>query len=439
MTLRRPRAKPAAGLAPRRAALDILSLVREGAPLDEALSECRSFNALQGSDRAFARALAAIVLRRQGTLDALLAPYLETPLPRRAQKATDALRLAAAQTALMDVADHAAVDTAVALARDFHETAGYSGLVNAVARKIAKKGKDRAQEFPERTDTPGWMWRAWERAYGADTARAIARAHREEPPLDLTARSDAAAAELAACLSGELLPTGSIRLESTRDIAALPGFAEGEWWVQDAAAALPAKLLGDVNGKRVLDLCAAPGGKTLQLASAGARVIAIDRAGVRLKLVAENLARAKLSAETVKADIFEWAPAGLADAVLLDAPCSATGVIRRNPDILRSKSEDVVAALAKVQAKLIDRAIGFVRPGGLIVYSTCSLQPEEGEAQIAAALARHANLRRIPITPEEIGGEPRFLTKHGDLRTLPAYWSNRGGIDGFFAARVRVS
>ncbi len=431
----KPRAVP--GIPARRAALDILTLVRSGAPLTEALDTCRSFDALAGPDRAFARALASTVLRRQGTLDALIAPFIDAPLPKRAAKATDALRLAVAQTAMMGVACHAAVDTAVALAQAFRETAGYAGLVNAIARKIADGGAAEVEKLPERVDTPGWLWRSWERAYGPETARAIARAHRQEPPLDLTPRKSADAETLAQSLGGELLPTGSIRLRGSHDVAALSGFDRGAWWVQDAAAALPARLLGDVAGKRVFDLCAAPGGKTLQLADAGADVVAVDMVGYRLKTVAENLARVGLKAETVKADILHWAPAEKAAAVLLDAPCTATGTIRRNPDILWSKSEDAVAALAKLQAKFIDKAVEFLTRGGVLVYSTCSLQPEEGERQIEAALARHAGLVRLPVAPSELGGEPQFITKAGDLRTLPSHWRDRGGLDGFYAARLQ--
>jgi 16S rRNA (cytosine967-C5)-methyltransferase len=209
--------------------------------------------------------------------------------------------------------------------------------------------------------------------------------------------------------------------------------------VQDAAASLPAKLLGDVRGKLVLDLCAAPGGKTLQLAAAGARVTAVDLKGERLKTVAENLRRTGLVAETVKADVLAWSPAEKADAILLDAPCTATGTIRRHPDILWSKSEDDVAALAKVQARLIDKAVTFLNDGGLLVYATCSLQPEEGETQIEAALARHKRLVREPVKAEEIGGLSEAVTRAGDLRTLPSMWAGTGGIDGFFAARLRLA
>ena len=429
----------APGLASRRAALDLLTLVRAGASLDEALGTCRSFEALTGSDRGFARLLATTVLRRQGSLDQLLGAYVDKPLPKRAAKATDILRLAAAQTALLDTPDHAAVSTAVALAQGFRETEGYAGLLNAVARKIAKGGKAAIEKLPERADTPGWMWRAWDKAYGPATARAVAIAHRREAPLDLTARHTDEIPRLAEALGAEILPTGSLRLQASHDVTALPGFAEGRWWVQDAAAALPARLLGNVAGKCVYDLCAAPGGKTLQLAAAGAEVTAVDLAGARLKLVAENLERTGLSAMTIKADVLDWSPVEKADAILLDAPCTATGTIRRHPDVLWAKTEDDVAALSKVQARLIDKAITFLADGGLLVYATCSLQPEEGERQIEAALARHPRLVRAPIDAAEIGGLAEAITGQGDLRTLPSMWAERGGLDGFFAARLRLN
>ncbi|MGE0408264.1 MAG: RsmB/NOP family class I SAM-dependent RNA methyltransferase [Amphiplicatus sp.] len=436
MTAMKKSAAPA-GLAARRAALDILTLIESGAALDNALATCRSFSALAGSDRAFARLLATSVLRRRGALDALIGAHIDKPLPRRAARASDILRLAAAQSVLLGTPDHAAVSTAVALAKSFRETAGYAGLVNAVVRKIARGGKAAIDKLPERVDTPGWLWRALDRAYGPATARAIARAHRPEPPLDLTPLHTDDREALAAALDATVLPTGSLRRRAPGDIAALAGFAEGKWQVQDAAAALPARLLGDVAGKRVFDLCAAPGGKTVQLAAAGAHVTAVDISGHRLKLVSENLARTGLAAETVKADILDWAPETKADAILLDAPCTATGTMRRHPDILWLKREEDIAALAERQAQLIDKAARLLNEGGLLVYATCSLLPEEGERQIEAALARHESLKRVPISPEEISGLSEAVTRTGDLRTLPSMWAEIGGLDGFFAARLR--
>jgi len=426
--------QPAPGLGPRRAALDVLTLVAGGRTLVQALEDCRSFNALAGPDRGLAHALAAAALRRRGSLDQVIGLHVERPFPKRSARVMDILRLAAAQSLLLRTPDHAAVATAVALAQAFQETAGYAGLVNAVARKIAAAGPASIETLPERTDTPGWMWRGWERNFGPETARAIARAHRREAPLDLTARDPGDAAAVAAAIGGSVLPTGSIRAMEGFKVSAAAGFAEGRWWVQDAAAALPARLLGEVRGKLVFDLCAAPGGKTMQLAAAGAEVLAVDSDGSRLKIVAENLARTRLAAETIKADVLHWTPERRADAILLDAPCTATGTIRRHPDILWSKTEDDLKSLAALQAKMIDKALGLLKPGGVLVYCTCSLQPEEGEQQAAAALARHSDLKRGPITRTEIGGLSA-LTRDGDLRTIPSMLAAEGGLDGFFAAR----
>jgi 16S rRNA (cytosine967-C5)-methyltransferase len=423
------------GLAARRAALDVLTLVGAGRTLDDALEVCRSFNALEGPDRGFAHALAAGVLRRRGALDHVIGLYVDKPLPKRSARATDILRLAAFQTLFLGTPAHAAVSTAVALTEEFRETVNYAGLVNAVARKISGMKPEALARLSERTDTPGWLWRSWERFYGADATRAIARAHTKEAPIDLTPRDPADAAALARDVEGVLLATGSVRAPAGTKVAALAGFEDGRFWVQDAAAAIPARLLGDVRGKRVFDLCAAPGGKTMQLAAAGAEVIAVDSSGDRLKRVAENLARTKLSALTVKAEVETWEPAAPADAVLLDAPCTATGTIRRHPDILWAKTEDSLKETTRLQARLIDRAAAITKPGGMIVYCVCSLQPEEGEKQIAAALSRHANLSRVPVRPEEVGGLP-FINRDGDVRTLPSMLGPEGGIDGFFAARL---
>lgn len=424
------------GLASRRAALDVLTLVRDGRTLDEALDECRSFAALEGADRGFARAMVSTTLRRQGSIDALIGRFMDTPLPARAQKATDILRLAAAQTAFMDVSDHAAVSVAVSLARQFREAGGYAALINAVARKTAALDAASLEGLPERADTPGWLWRSWERAYGPARARALALAHRAEPPLDLTLRNPAEAELLAKNVGGSVLPTGSVRIVDAGPVAALSGFAEGAWWVQDAAAALPASLAGDVAGKDVLDLCAAPGGKTLQLAAAGGKVTAVDSVGPRLKRLQENLARTGLAAETVKADVLTWEPGRLWPVILLDAPCTATGTLRRRPDVAWSLREDDVATMARVQARMLSKAASWLEQGGTLIYATCSLQPEEGERCIAAFLESRSDFQRAPIAAEEIGGLREAVTADGDLRTLPCFWPDRGGLDGFFASRL---
>ena len=428
---------PVAGLAPRQAALDILSLIAKQRTLDDALEDCRSFNALEGADRGLARALASTVLRRRGSIDHLIGRYLTRPLPKKSARAMDILRLACAQLTILKTPDHAAVSTSVALAKAFQETQGYAGLINAIARKLATTAPDALDSLPARVDTPGWLWRAWERHYGAALTRRIALAHRSEAPLDLTVRAADTATALADQLGGTVIGAQTIRLDTRASVTALAGFETGAFWVQDYAASLPARLLPAGPDTHVLDLCAAPGGKTMQLAATGASVTAVDQSGHRLARVQENLSRTGLKANTVKADILTFAPNERYDAILLDAPCTATGTIRRHPDIPWSKSEDDVAALGKIQGEMLDKAIGWLKPGGTLVYCVCSLQPAEGHEQIERLLASHEAFERVPITPGEVDGREPLITRAGDLRTLPAFDSDIGGMDGFFAARIR--
>ncbi len=423
------------GLDARRGALEVLERVRGGEPMDEALARSRSFTALEGSDRGFARAMASATLRRRGSLDHLIGAYIDRPLPRKAARVMDILRLAAAQLLVLGTPDHAAVSTAVALAGERRETAAYAKLINAVARKIAKGGTASLEALPARTDSPGWMWRGWERNYGPMKARAIAIAHRSEAPLDITLKDPGEASSWADRLGAEALSTGTLRIPGVSDVTSLDGFKEGAWWVQDAAAALPVRLLGDVNGQQVIDLCAAPGGKTMQLAAAGAQVTAVDISAPRLERLGENLARTGLKAELVEADILKWSPNTKADAVLLDAPCTATGTIRRHPDLPWIKSEDDLKALAPLQARMIDHALRFLKPGGVLIYCVCSLQAEEGERQAEAALTRCAGLTRRALEASEVGGLDSAINRNGDLRTLPSMLGEQGGMDGFFAAR----
>lgn len=435
------RPKPDGTGARRAAAAVLLAVLNKGETLEKALTKELSVKDLANhpSDRAFARAMATTALRRLGQIDAVLDAMLDKSLPDKAAFAQALLRVGAAELLFLGSAAHAAVNCAVELTNANRHARPYRGLVNAILRRITREGSDlvKAQEAAGEagmTNTPYWFWRSWESAYGADTAAAIANAHLAEPPLDISVKSDPE--RWTQTLGGTLLPTGSIRLSHPGRIEDLPGYADGAWWVQDAAAALPHKLLGDISGEDVLDLCAAPGGKTLALAAAGANVTAVDRAGGRLERLRENLSRTGLTATIVKADATEWAPGRKWQKILLDAPCSATGTVRRHPDVLRSKNSDDISSLAPAQAKLLARAAEWLEPGGILVYCTCSLEPLEGPAQAALFLKNNPAFKRVPIAADEIGGLSECITPEGDLRTLPCHLANEGGMDGFYAVRL---
>ncbi len=440
----RPRTSPqpeVPGLAARRIAADILDgVLRRHIALDDQLSGKGAhpgLATLADRDRALMRRLVATVLRRLGTLRALLATFLEKGFPVEAPRTETILLIGAAQILWLEVPDHAAVDLSVRLAQADRRAVRYAGLINAVLRRVAQSRETVLRPKVTR-DTPEWLVKRWTKTYGAETARAIAEANGHEPALDLTVKSDAAL--WAEHLRGRVLSTGTVRTIAHGAISLLPGFSEGVWWVQDAAASLPARLLGDVTGLSVADLCAAPGGKTAQLAAGGAHVTAVDRSAARLMRLRENLTRLSLQAKTVTADALEWQPAGLFDAVLLDAPCSSTGTIRRHPDVPWLKAEADLAALTSLQQRLLDRAVGLLKPGATLVYCVCSLEPEEGVNQIDALLARNAGVVRKPIAAHEVCGHAEFVTAQGDLRTLPQFLPDPdprwAGLDGFYAARL---
>ena len=431
------------GLPARRAAVELLDAVlTKKQPLGEALS--RAIDAgpmldLPARDRALTRAIVATSLRRKGQLDIVIDRFLERGMPEKAGTLYPILLSGAAQLVFLKTPPHAAIDLAVTLAQYDPRARRYDKLVNAVLRRVSEHGEAIAAALDApRVNTPDWLWARFERAWGEQRTRAIAEANLIEPPLDLTVKGDPEG--WAAATLGRVLPTGSVRLLPKGRIESLPGYEDGAWWVQDAAASLPARLLGDVAGKRVADLCAAPGGKAAQLAVAGASVVAVDDSQPRLKLLAENLARLGLEAEIVTADATTWDPGERFDAILLDAPCSSTGTIRRHPDIPYTKSAKDIAPLASLQSRLLDNAAALLKPGGKLVYATCSLDPEEGEAQVAALLGRNERLRLDLISPTELGGEADWIWASGCLRTFPYQlkletpeWS---GMDGFFAARL---
>jgi len=427
-------------LSARRAAAELLiAVLDQGRALEDALSQTPSYAALQGRDRAFARALATATLRRLGGIDAVLARFLQRPLPDTAYQGRALLRIGAAQLLVLGTPPHAAVGETVAAANAMQEARGFAKLMNAVLRRVSEQGPSLFAALPPGADLPAWLYTRWRAAY-ADAAPRIAEALLQEPPLDITTKNSPD--EWAMRLMGAQTPTGSVRLPSPArgegrlfsSVEELDGFADGAWWVQDAAAALPVRMLGDVRGERVLDLCAAPGGKTLQLAAAGALVTAIDKSEARLTRLRENLARTGLSADVICADALEFRAAEPFGAILLDAPCTSTGTLRRHPDVAWLRRPNDVRALAELQSRLVTAAAEYLKPGGILVHAVCSLEPEEGPGVVADAL--NAGWRRVPLMRGEIGGADEFITPDGDLRTLPAHWLQIGGLDGFFAARL---
>ena len=426
-----------APLASRHAALELLiACLDKGQPLDDALARHAGFAALVPRDRAFVRLLLATVLRRLGEIDTVLGAMIERPLDGANEAGRSVLRLGATQLLFLGTPAHAAVDTSVRLVEEIH-LPHLKGLANAVLRRVAREGAALlGDRDPARLNAPDWLWESWSATYGEQTTRAIAAAHLLEAPLDITPRSETDF--WAGQLDAAVLPTGSLRRTGGGYIADLPGFAEGAWWVQDAAATLPARLLGDIAGKRVADLCAAPGGKTMQLCALGAQVTAVDISARRMKRLGENLARSGLSAELVTADASKWTPAEKFDAILLDAPCSGTGTLRRHPDIAWLKDEEDVSRLMLTQDRLLVHALELLKPGGTLVYAVCSLEEDEGAARIEALLDRAPHVTRVPIQPGELPGLAEAITPAGDIRTLPSMWAERGGLDGFYIARLRT-
>lgn len=417
-----------ATLAPRAAALDLIAAcLAERRGMAEILTRPpESFRALGPEGRARAQRLALETIRAKGRADAHLRRVLRKAPP---EPVMWGLRLALIEMHVMGTAPHGPINDAVDLVRRTGE-GRMAGLANAVLRQLAD-GLDWSSVPTPRL--PDWLRGTLQNAYGAQATAAIEMAHQQPPPLDLTLK-----ARRPDGLEGLALPSGTLRLHAPGQITALPGYAEGAWWVQDAAAALPARLLRNMAGERVLDLCAAPGGKTLQLAAFGAHVTALDVSEARMQRLRENLARTGLCAETVIADALEWRPERPFDAILLDAPCSATGTIRRHPELPLIRGKEDVKTLASLQSALLDRVLdpasGMLRPGGRVVYCTCSLLPVEGEAQIERALARHS-VRHLDT---DLPGIPAdWQLPGGGLRTRPDYWSEFGGLDGFFIAHLQ--
>ena len=423
-----------AGLGAREAALAVLSAVlRKRRPLDAALDDALGSSGLSPRDAGFARAIVGETLRRFGQLDVLIRSFVpKAPPPHKAGPTLELLLASACELLFLDVPAHAAVDAANRLAMRDAKAKHFKPLVNAVLRRVAREGAAlRDAQDAERLNTPDWLWTRWCEAYGDETARAIARAHAKQPPLDLVMKAEAVAIENAFALPGDVL-----RLQDGVRVDTLPGYEDGAWWVQDFAATLPARLFGDVRGKRVIDLCAAPGGKTAELVAVGADVTAVEREPARMARLRENIERLRMKAEFIEADVRDVAAGMRAPFVLLDAPCSATGTIRRHPELPWIKSAADVTLCAAAAGELIEAAAEMVAEGGTLVFAVCSLEPEEGSYQIADFLARHDAFRRAPITPDDVLGMAELISADGDLRTLPCHMAEQGGMDGFYAARL---
>ena len=425
-----PRPVGPPGFAARRAAAELVEgVLRRNRRLSEQAGEDGPLARLGPADRARAQALAATTLRHLPAIDRVLDAFLRR---RPAGRALTALRLAAAEMLVDGVAPHAAADAAVTLTRGHPKTRHLAPLVNAVSRRLATEGPARWAEIPPRR-LPPWLEASVIAAWGEAAADTIAQVQGGRPPLDITPKNPEEAEILAERLGGDLLPTGSLRLPGRVQVSALPGYDEGEWWVQDAAAALPARMLGIRPGEPVLDLCAAPGGKTLQLAAAGGLVTALDISAPRLERLRENLARTGLDAEIVVADALAWTPEQPWGAILIDAPCSATGTIRRHPDLPHLRNAGDIEPLVALQARLLDRAWEWLCPGGRLVYAVCSLIPAEGEEQVAAFLRRTPGAQRLR---PDIALPEGWLDSEGALRTRPDFWAETGGVDGFHAALI---
>ncbi len=432
------------GLRARQAAAKILAaVVDRKTPLDGMLDVENgnpAYRQLSDADRALVRAILNTALRHLPRIEAILDTLVGTPLPEGARALHHVLTAAAAQILYLDVPDHSAVDLAVEQAQLDPRNRRFASLTNAVLRRLSREKASHLTATHAVSVIPAWFHERLIAVYGGDHAARIAESLLEPSAIDLTVKSDPDG--WAARLGGLVLPTGSVRLPAASGaIPALEGFDAGEWWVQDAAASIPARLFSDLAGKWVADLCAAPGGKTAQLALAGAEVTALDQSGNRLKRLIGNLGRLGLPVTAVEANMADYRPADLFDAVLLDAPCSSTGTIRKHPDVLWTKGPQDIEKLARLQERLLRYAMTLVKPGGELVFSNCSLDPAEGEDMVSRVLADNPAWRIDPVDPADWPGMEAAITPRGEFRTtpamLPATASHAGGLDGFYAVRLR--
>ncbi|MGK9053512.1 MFS transporter [Neorhizobium petrolearium] len=431
LEVRATAAKLLAAVVDRKISLDGMLDLTHGNPAYKAFGE---------ADRALTRAILTAALRHLPRIEAAIASLIDTPLPEGARALHHVLVVAATQILYLDIPSHAAVDLAVEQANRDPRNRRFAKLVNAVLRRLIREKDEVLARVAAVSPVPAWFRERLIASYGEKEAARIAEAQLVPPAIDLTVKSEPEA--WAGRLGGKVLPTGSVRMPAFEGaVSALEGFAEGAWWVQDAAAAIPAKLFGDLKGKKVADLCAAPGGKTAQLIQAGAHVVAVEQSANRLARLKENLARLGLEAELIGGDFFDFRPDELLDGVLLDAPCSSTGTTRRHPDVLWTKGPGDIAKLAALQERMLRHAVTLVKPGGIIVFSNCSLDPSEGEELVARVLDDHPELRRLPVERNHWPGLEEAVSPLGEFRTTPAMLPGdekfAGGMDGFFASVLR--
>ncbi|USG61286.1 hypothetical protein NBZ79_19190 [Sneathiella marina] len=413
---------------PRRAAVHLLTRVlQKHQLLEEILNPV--LKDLSPRDRSLSRALASTTLRHLGVIDGLIDKMLDRPLSEKIFEIRHILRIGIAQILFLNIPSHAAVHDTVELVP---EKSKYRGMVNALLRRTDRQGAKLLHQMDvPKHNTPPWLWENWVAHYGDETAHEIAAANMTEAELDISVKGDPQ--KWAKLLDADILANGSLRRPAASDITSLPGFSDGEWWVQDAAASIPAALFGNVEGKTILDCCAAPGGKTAQLAASGAKVIALDRSKGRMKRLADNMNRLQLTVDIQVGEAENYSPEQKLDGILLDAPCSSTGTLRRHPDVAYLKSPADIEKLGSLQMRLLDAASKQLTPDAILVYSVCSLQAEEGEHQVDNLLKRDSSLKRQPVNAAEIGGLSEVINAKGDIRCLPQHL---GGMDGFFAARL---
>ena len=436
-------AVPVPGLPARQAAARLLSAVVDKKTSLDGLTDNEhghpQYLALEMRDRMLVRAILGAALRHRADIERIVERYLDRPLPQNALSLRHLLHVAAAQVLYLDVPDHAAIDLAVTAAKSDPRNQRFSGLVNAILRKLARTADEERAQSATTENIPAWFSQVLVENYGREKAAKILAAQANEPPIDISVKSNP---EMwAEKLGGHVLFNGTVRLEHVEGaVSDLEGYQQGEWWVQDVAASLPARLLGNIKDKTVADLCAAPGGKTAELAIQGANVTAIDLSANRLKRLQHNMERLNLKVATWAGNLKDFKPEELFDAVLLDAPCSSTGTIRRHPDILWTKDVSDVEKLAKLQLELLIASISLVKIGGLIVFANCSIFRQEGEELVNNVLSSRNDIKLVPIRDEEVGGRKELLS-NGVLRTTPADLEGKtallSGMDGFFAARFQ--